>query len=79
MPRYYFDTRDDDDFVEDEFGIDYPDLEAVAAEAARSLAELARDVLPGSLKRVLMAEVRDGRGPVLRARMTFEARILRAE
>jgi len=43
------------------------------------MAELARDVIPGSLKRELAVEVRDEPGPVLRARMTFEAVILRPD
>lgn len=79
MPLYFFDTRDNDNFIEDREGLNYPDLEAVKVEAARSLAELALDVLPGSLKRVLAVEVRDAVGPVLRAIMTFEAVILRRE
>jgi len=77
MALYFFDTRDNDDFIEDDVGIEYPDLEAVKVAAARSLAELARDVIPGSLKRNLAVEVRDELGPVLRAIMTFEAVILR--
>lgn len=78
MPLYYFDTRDDDMFVQDDIGTDYPDLKAVKVEAARSLTELARDVIPGSLKRELAVEVRDAWGPVLKARMCFEAILLRA-
>lgn len=77
MPLFFFDTRDNDDFIEDDMGLDFPDLEAVKVEAARALAELARDVIPGSLKRELAVEVRDALGPVLRALMTFEAVILR--
>ena len=77
MALYFFDTRDDGMFVEDEIGIEYPDLEAVKVEAARSLAELARDVIPGQMKRELAIEVRDAFGPVLWARMTFEAVVLR--
>ena len=79
MPLYFFDTRDNDELIVDDEGLDYPSLEAVKIEAARSLAELARDVLPGSLKRVLTVEVRDALGPVLKALMTFEAIILRQE
>ena len=79
MPLYFFDSRDNDDFIEDELGIEYPNLEAVKVEAARALAELARDVLPGSLKRVLKIEVRDSDGPVLEAVMTFEAVVLKPE
>jgi hypothetical protein len=44
---YFFDTRDNDTFIEDDVGVEYPHIEAVKAEAARSLAELARDVIPG--------------------------------
>jgi hypothetical protein len=78
MQLYFFDTRDNDQFVKDDVGLEYPDLEAVKVEAARALAELARDVIPGSLKRELAVEVRDAQGPVLIARMTFEASVLRA-
>ncbi|MDQ3479673.1 MAG: hypothetical protein M3438_11070 [Pseudomonadota bacterium] len=76
MARYFFDTRDNDDFIEDDFGVELDGLEAVKVQAALSLAELARDVLPGSTKRMLAVEVRDERQPVLRALMTFEAIIL---
>lgn len=77
MPLYFFDTREDDTFIEDDIGLHYPDLDAAKLEAGRALAELARDVIPGSLKRELAVEVRDQFGPVLAARMTFEAVILR--
>lgn len=77
MPLYFFDTRDDDRFIEDDIGLEFPDLEAVKIEASRALAELARDVLPGSLRRELAVEVRDEAGPVLKALMRFEATILR--
>ena len=76
MPRYFFDTRDGDSFIEDDYGQVLPDLETVKIVAAASLAELARDVIPGSLKRVLVVEVRDGEQPVLEARLVFEAIVL---
>ena len=77
MRRFFFDTRDNDVFIRDEVGLRYPDLEAVKVDAARALAELARDVIPGSLRRSLAVEVRDADGPVMEARMIFEAVILR--
>ncbi|HET9395624.1 MAG TPA: hypothetical protein VFO36_06170 [Nitrospiraceae bacterium] len=77
MALYFFDTRDNDDFLEDDVGLELSDLEAVKVEAARALAELARDVIPGSLKRNLAVEVRDELGPILKALMSFEAIILR--
>ena len=78
MPLYFFDTRDNDSFIQDDLGVELPDLDVVKVEAAKALAELARDVVPGSLKRELAVEVRDDAGPVLRARMTFEAIVLRS-
>jgi hypothetical protein len=76
MARYFFDTRDNDIFLEDDEGVDLPDLEAVKFQASASLGELARDVLPGSIKRELSVEARDERGPVLFARLSFEAIVL---
>jgi hypothetical protein len=73
---YFFDTRDGDMFIEDDIGSELPDLEAVKIVAATSLAELARDVIPGSTKRTLVVEVRDERQPVLQARLVFEAVLL---
>jgi hypothetical protein len=79
MTLYFFDTRDGDDFSDDDVGIDYPDLETVKLEAARTLADLARDVIPGNVSRELAVEVRDAQGPVLIVKITFEAIVLRAE
>ena len=79
MAIYFFDTRDGDKFIAAELAVDLPDLKAVKVTAAASLAELARDVLPGSSKRVLIVEARDEHGlRVLEARLTFEAVILAA-
>ena len=78
MALYFFDSRDAEIFIRDDEGLEFPDLETVKAEAARALAELARDVLPASAKRELAIEVRDENGPVLLAVMRFEATILRA-
>ena len=76
VPLYFFDTRDNDIFVEDDVGIEFSDLGAVKDQAAVSLAELARDVLPGCERRNLAVEVRDGRQPVLHSILTFEAQVL---
>jgi hypothetical protein len=76
VPLYFFDTRDNDVFIEDDIGLELPDLEAVKAQASLSLAELARDVLPDSLQRDLAVEARDERQPVLQAKLKFEAIIL---
>jgi hypothetical protein len=74
--RYFFDTRDNGTFIEDDLGLEFADLDAVKTQAALSLAELARDVLPGSIKRVLAVEVRNAVQPILRDVLTFEATVL---
>jgi hypothetical protein len=73
---YFFDTRDNGTFIEDDTGIDCADLDSVKRQAALSLAELARDVLPESIKRVLSVEVRDATQPILKDVLTFEAIVL---
>ena len=62
---YFFDTRDNETFIEDDVGVDCASLDAVKALAAR-------DVLPGSIKRVLSVEVRDTIRPILKDVLTFE-------
>ena len=76
MPLYFFDSRDNGEFIRDEVGLELADLEAVKVVASRSLAELAEDVLPSSSKRELAVEVRDVSQTVLRAVLTFEAMVL---
>jgi hypothetical protein len=76
MPRYYFDTRDGDTFIEDDEGVEMPDLEAAKVVAALALAELAKDVIAGSDRRILIIEVREDQRRVLEARLTFEAVLL---
>jgi hypothetical protein len=76
MPLYFFDTRDGDMLVPDDDGAELPDLAAAKAVASASLAELARDVLPSSERRVLIVEVQDEERAVLETRLTFEAILL---
>mgnify|MGYP001119505958 CR=1 FL=1 len=45
MPRYYFDLRDGDDLSLDEEGLALPSIDRVQDEAARSLADMARDAV----------------------------------
>jgi len=79
VARYFFDTYDDDKVIEDEIGTECRDLDAVKAVAALSLAEIARDVLPSSIKRHLAVKVHDGPNPVLESHLIFEAIILKPE
>jgi hypothetical protein len=74
---YFFDTRDDDQFIEDDEGVELADIAAVKRVAATALVELARDVVPGAMQRNLSVEVRDDNGLVLASTLRFEALILR--
>ena len=77
MTRYYFDLRDGDDLAVDEEGVELRDIATVQEEAARSLADVARDAvrrpeyLSGKNHRMAI-EVRDQAGPVLQVKFTFE-------
>ena len=80
MDRYYFDTRDDGEVVTDDVGLEVADLETVKVIAAKGLAEMAVDVLPGSSERCLGIEVRDVQSqPVLTTELTFKARVLASQ
>jgi hypothetical protein len=72
MPRYFFDIDDDVKLTDDE-GMALPDLKAARGEAARALAEAAKDVLPdGGHEKELVISVRDDTGAVvLTARLSF--------
>jgi hypothetical protein len=41
--RYFFDVRGDGDFLRDEEGLEFPDLNAAIAEAAKSAASICGD------------------------------------
>jgi hypothetical protein len=73
--RYYFDMRDSDGLVIDEEGVELPTLAAAQEEAARSLADMARDADIASQKQnalEMAVEVRDNVGLVLQAKFCFE-------
>lgn len=74
MPRYYFDIRENDEFVVDELGMDLPDLQAAAVEAAQSLTDMAKDLLPDSERYSLAIEVRNGNAPLFKAALAYEFR-----
>ncbi|MEA2840506.1 MAG: hypothetical protein QOF41_1836 [Methylobacteriaceae bacterium] len=77
MPHYFFDTRDGADFIRDEEGIELRGIEAARDEATRGLTDLAKDALPGALRRELAVEVRDGANhALLRAALWFEVAVL---
>ena len=72
MPLYYFDTRDNDTFIPDEVGVEIATLDQVKLTASRAMADFAKDVLPGSIVRILTIEVRDQFAPVLLVSLRFE-------
>ena len=76
MTRYYFDVRDDHCLALDDEGVELSNVDAVQEEAARSLADIARDAvlnLRGCAKvRDLVIEVRDEDGPLLQAKFSFD-------
>ena len=77
VAHYYFDTRDNDQIIYDDIGIELADICAVRTLAAESLGELAAEVLPCSNERCLSVDVRDAHSePVLTVELTFRARIM---
>jgi hypothetical protein len=74
MKRYFFDISDGDELAADEDGMELPDVEAALEEAARSLADLARDRIRGQPYRRMAIEVRDIDGPVVEVSFQLQAR-----
>ena len=77
MPRYYFDFRDGDNLSFDEEGLELSSIASVQEEAAKALADMARDAVRsskynGSESRRMSVEVRNEDGPVLQVKFTFE-------
>jgi hypothetical protein len=74
MRRYYFDVWDDNGLSVDDEGVECLDMHSVQNEAARALADMARDVVYAStsVRHRMSIEVRDDAGPVMRVRFTFE-------
>ncbi|SCB51217.1 hypothetical protein GA0061098_1015107 [Bradyrhizobium shewense] len=72
MQRYFFDIRDGRTLVVDEEGLELADDQAAEAEAARSLADMARDKVLAAASHVLTIEVRTAKGPVATARLQWE-------
>ena len=80
MARYYFDLLDDDGLAVDEEGLELSGLRAVQAEAAKALADMARDALhssEGITKQHMAIEIRDETGPVMQVRFNFEVERLK--
>jgi hypothetical protein len=77
MGMYYFATRNCGTYIRDDVGLDCADIETVRVQAAKSLAELALDVLPRTTDCLMGVDVRNERDePVLVTELTFKARLL---
>jgi hypothetical protein len=79
MRRYYFDVRDGDQLAIDEEGYELASIASVLKEAARALAEMARDAVRSpkyefSKNHLMAIEVRSLAGPVLEVKFTIEVR-----
>ena len=75
MPRYYFDLIEGDEVIPDEEGLELSSIEKVREEAARSLADMARDTIwrtYDKTSQVMAIGVRDDDGPVMQVRFTFD-------
>jgi hypothetical protein len=74
MPLFYFDVRDGEKFTVDEQGRDCKGIEGARDQAMARLAERAKDVLPGPVRRRLAIEVRDdnAKEPMLVIALMFE-------
>ena len=72
MTRYFFDIREGDKVAIDEEGKDLPSVEAAQEEAARSLADLARDKIGCYPFCQMSIRVRDTDGPVVEAKFVWE-------
>ena len=59
MPRYFFDIHDGARSTTDDTGVELDGLEAARQEAARTLGEIARDILPNGDRHEVVIEVKD--------------------
>lgn len=82
MARYYFDLRDDKGIALDEEGLELSSPRAVQAEAAKSVADLARDALLSAPltgdRRELAIDVRDASGPIMQVKFCFQIEDLKS-
>jgi len=75
MARYYFDLRDGDGLAPDDEGLELSCFARVQEEAARSLADMARDTIRNDhngADHSMAIEVRDDNGPLLQVKFSFE-------
>jgi hypothetical protein len=59
MARFFFDVREDGDFIRDDEGLLLASINAAEREAAEAAAAIGRDLLPAGSFRSVTVEVRD--------------------
>lgn len=74
MARYFFDIRDGTGLYPDEEGLDCPNQKAAELEAARTLGEIVKEVIPPIDRADVAIEVRTEDGPVFKAAFIFETK-----
>jgi len=62
MPLFYFDVREGSTFIDDEDGIEFPDLDKAEQEAIQAVVSIGKDRLPRGDTRDVTVEVRDKDG-----------------
>lgn len=62
MPRFYFDVREGPLFIEDEDGLEFPNLAKAEQEAIQAVVSIGKDRIPRSDTRDVTVEVRDEDG-----------------
>ena len=76
MARYYFDIREDDEFIRDDEGGEYSSIEVACDEAVRSLADMAREAVKAGHKNPsdhqMSIEVLDENGRVREMKFTYQ-------
>ena len=65
MQRFFFDSDEAGRVLQDDDGVDLPDVDAAERQALAALGEIARDELPTRQPRYIALNVRDERGTVL--------------
>ena len=61
MPRFYFDVREGQLFVEDRDGLEFPDIDTAEQEAIQAAASIGKERLPRGDTRDVTVEVRNER------------------
>ncbi|MBP2434041.1 DUF6894 family protein [Bradyrhizobium elkanii] len=81
MPRFYFDLYDGEAMALDEEGLELQSVQAAQAEAAKSLADLARDAIHSTSAKPhdMTIDVRDEAGPIMQVKLVFDLQTKRVK